>query len=524
MKYWAILLTILSFYTSANCKTLPLESIDCAAEILINAGIRSETLANNWNVYQWKEEVTQLTQVEIAEVGNKKTFSVPERGFLFFIDHHPGALYDHPTEVLFVTSFTGQVLRYGFNGPPEIYGVRYFANNRDLNFPAYLPVGFPRYQNTQAILSLVATPSLFTTPLDLTLNKIMFEDPVKLDNDVRKNDIDWTKFSKKKGEFEDEFKERVFGYYEKAQSEKQARAELLKCRCNKKVEKTHTVVINGFQASDQRNTLDNLARELVSQGRNVTYLRSKPSEFIHDGVDVKETNFLQLEMLFGKLASNVQDCCDEVEVFIGGHGKKNGGIDLNSFSREEIYNGNVSFVPPRYENIGTKAGRVVKTQTLKKWLNKIKSCRVRVFIDSCYSGTLLAQGLNKLDGSMIDQGCHCRTVMTTASKRQLGYRTDVDTLTKSLKEEKGKLLYAFFNYQTKMEDYFGDEYSTKRRSPLVQSTDCLLCKDHDGDGLLTGVELKGEYSDPTIKDTDKDGLNDAAEYESGTNPRIPNKD
>ena len=122
---------------------------------------------------------------------------------------------------------------------------------------------------------------------------------------------------------------------------------------------------------------------------------------------------------------------------------------------------------------------------------------------------------------MMKQGCHCRTVMASASKRQYSVATDINTFEKAFVEEKGEMLFAFFNYQTKIEDIFGTKPADNRRSPIVQASDCLLCEDPDKDGIVTGIELKDSFSDPKVPDTDGDGHNDGDEYRNGTNPRDP---
>lgn len=518
MKTWIslfILILCIPSITYGNCATLPIKEVNCATKRLIDAGIRIEAIKNGWNVYQWPDELSYLNMIYVHQISGNEQYIAPDMGYLYFVDQSPGALYDHPTEFIFVSKNTGAISRSGFNGPPVIGGVRYFANPLEAEVAAYIPNSFPRFTNI--------------SPVSANLKNFDFKLPPKPDNKVPVSQINWSDYPRKIDESDADYKQRVYGYYEKPQSELQTKTELRNCKCNQASQKTYTVVISGYASSGERADMDDLVRQLVAQGRDVKYFRSKPKEFVHDGVWVRETNTLELEMFFSNLASEVKRCCDEVEVFMGGHGSKKGSIDLNTYGQEEIYkrvgNNRVSFNPKRYEKIGTVGSRPANTAKISKWLDKIKSCRIRLFLYSCFSGAHIENGINKFEPKKLEEGCHCRTVMTTSSKRQKSFKSDINFFTSSLKEEKGDMLNAFFNFKVKTEDQFKNKPSGKLRSPLAQSSDCLLCKDHDQDGLLTGTELFENYSDPKLKDTDSDGLTDQEEkLETKTNPRLIDTD
>lgn len=340
--YGLILLFIFPLLAKANCDFFPLQSVDCAAEVLIKEGIRDEAVIQGWNVFQWEEELHPINLILIDQVKGAAPYNFPELGYLFYIDHYPGALFDHRTEMVFVASSNGAVIRTGFMGPPIINGVRYFANKEEAKVAAFIPKNFPRFFN---ISPVNPTPSiLVNNPLPLSsLKKFEFSDPPKPDNRVRVSDIDWAEYPIKTGEHSEDYKERVYGYYEKAQSEAQSKKQLRNCKCNQASQKTYTVVISGYKTSGERSTMDNLVRTLVKQGREIKYFRSQPKEFSHDGVLVRETNILLLDMYFSELAGEVKNCCDEVEIIIGGHGGQNGSVDLNSVNQEEIYNNGISY-------------------------------------------------------------------------------------------------------------------------------------------------------------------------------------
>ncbi len=498
-----------------DCSHRPVASVDCAAQILLDDGLAAKADANGWNVYQWPKLVKGKTPLFSKEVGGNVKLTPKKNSYLFWIDHEPGALFNHPSTFIYVQKATGRILMEPAQGYPIINGVEYFAQAIESLVKVYIPNGFKRHP-WKGGLNLPGPVPLFKIHQikNFLPKEFKFDNPDTPDGLIVKDkDIDWNEFKfDPEHESEPTHKRKVRGYYERPQSATQAREESTQCDCPIKTGPKQVLVISGFSKEGERDTMDSVVRYYKSLGVKVTYLRSQPNEFQEAGVRVSETHLGNIEAAFQALAARTFGCCDEVDIFLGGHGSYRGSIEMNLKGTEEVYDRyGQSYSPPRIVNIGHSDGLDLKTDKIRDLLNLVKSCQVKVYFDSCYSGIHIENGINKVDNDLIDEGCMCRAVYTSATARQVSYFSDLQNFLGELKTTRGDLAQSFLNYQSKMRTEYGDKPSAGRRNPLVQATDCISCEDTDEDGLMNGVELKDSYSDPGKKDSDDDGLDDLYE-------------
>jgi hypothetical protein len=69
-----------------------------------------------------------------------------------------------------------------------------------------------------------------------------------------------------------------------------------------------------------------------------------------------------------------------------------------------------------------------------------------------------------------------------------------------------------------MWDSDGDGFADAQELALFASLDETLLTDFDGDGLRNGIELRVLGSDPTLEDTNNDGIRDDVAYGLGLQP------
>jgi hypothetical protein len=277
---------------------------------------------------------------------------------------------------------------------------------------------------------------------------------------------------------------------------------------------------------------------LDKQGHDTTYLSgvvgknkenfpedSFPEEWYPDGSAEHKENFEYTTMAnitkaFDDLAGQINSCCDEVTIYIGGHGSQFGSIDMNA--RQTKYkivsdpdNPGKNKREPDGE-MGDEDGGDLSTDALKTLLDKLKSCKVTVIIHSCYSGQHIVNGINE---DFDPKGCMCRTVYASSVSTRPSYGTAwTDTFAESIKKGSDMAQSALDAHNRKKT---GGAWANFTQT---SSTPPILCSDPDGDGFCTGIE--NTYgTDPEDNDTDGDTINDYDEIIiHGTNPLSDDSD
>jgi hypothetical protein len=260
-----------------------------------------------------------------------------------------------------------------------------------------------------------------------------------------------------------------------------------------------------------------------------------------------ETNLVSLKMAFAALQKNITGCCDEVFIYINAHGGPSASMDINPFSKEpKLYEDGPNRGKPMggvTVATGSKLGGTLRSVELAAYLNNIKSCKTKLYLNSCYSGSHFTKtNINAIPGDV--KSCMCRTIYTSASSRQPSWTGQEFDFVDAIRNGKSfeEAVHAQWREMKKLSESARSADELKEKvDPRIQSTDCLLCDDRDGDGLngyeeiAVGTdpnridtdgdglsdyaELRGERrSDPTKKDTDNDGLSDGEEIERGTDP------
>lgn len=450
-------------------------SAECAHSILEEnewTGLAETTGAV---VHHWPHLLKTNDRLEsgIGKVDPSITLSEP--AWFYFIDLYPGALWNHPTIWIRVNSRTREVVADFRESYPVLNGVHLFSESKA-----------PTLATSRQALTFPA-PS----PIDA---------PVPADDDPR-----FAAVERWRGETDRMYLRRVKGMFEGQQSEAQMNGELAKCVvpvCEGTPKKLALVIEGGRLR--ERESIKSIVGFLRAQGFETRHLDSGHAETADRDAADQLTTLPNIARAFEWLAASVGGCCDEVVVVINAHGASDGEMEMN----------------PRItlpdSVIGHAEGGMLTHAALKGYLNKIRSCRTKIYIDSCYSGSHLELGLNVIPENY-SGGCMCRTVAVSSSARQPSWSGSVSNFALNLVNTNGDFSEAWRLYrQSYTDDDLGGE---KHRSPRVQATDCLLCEDRDEDGLIGGAETETNYSDPGKRDTDEDGLFDGAEKRFGSDPR-----
>lgn len=290
--------------------------------------------------------------------------------------------------------------------------------------------------------------------------------------------------------------------------------------CFGKDEKKLALVIEGFPKKDgfQGSALT-IYQGLRSKGYDVKYISAavgSKKEHIPKGEEKNADDFEYLTIdtvknAFKELAAKVSGCCDDVVIYMSGHGHPKGMIDFNMWQPHYSVYWNRDTKKFEYVReggfIGDKKGGAMTTKDLKGLLDSIKVCKTSVMIFSCYSGSHIKNGINK---EVDDTGCLCRTVFTSSTALRATFGSDwSNKVGTGLAVKDQSLAKTMFDAHEHVKGTEG-----ARNMPQVDSTDPALCEDPDKDQLCTGFE-KGLGTDPTKVDTDGDTLSDFEEYTSG---------
>lgn len=446
--------------------------LSCAVETLKVRGYQEMASSGEGNIYQWPfplQAGDRLTEGIVSDASNAEetTLAVPSDSWFFFLDQAPGALWNHPTEFVLVDQRTGALSSYTRDSYPKVNGVTLFQTAEEQS------------------ASDVRIPGFSYRDSDTDFSALTFPEPTPIDGGQ--------------------------------QTEEQAQQELDKCplvACEGTAKKFALVIDGGRVFGD----FGPLVEYLRNNGYQTRYLSSE----IGDPADPETaqdfpTSLPNIQAAFDWLAENVSNCCDEVFIAMEAHGSKNGGLEMNP---EQTVRDFSSSDAAATKKIGRPDGGMLFSSELKSLLNKIKSCQVKVFIESCYSGSHLELGLNRIPEDA--QGCLCRTVVVSSNADQVSYAGGFDSFAQGF-QENGRFDEAYRRLNQWSRDWSGD-FTDLVLNPLVQSTDCILCLDLDEDGILTGEELDGSLSDPELEDTDGDGLPDPDEVRLGTQPREEDSD
>ncbi len=487
-------------------------SYECAYKKIVQAGWKKKAYKEKIDIYKLPRVLGVGTLIESGPFKTAKPLKLAEPSWIYFADHRPGQYFEHPTTFILIGQITGRVYEYSRLGYPVIDGVDYFSDSYARKNTTYIPKDFPRSLQkslTFNLLNLNTRGSLAPT------------DPNKT-TDPRAGvpgNIDWSKYPLEKGEFEFERKIRVEGLLEAPQDNKVFASEMGKCSCGGEKSKAKKIVlyVNGHGNPREKYSMKEMLK--LFSGPSYDSITVTPNSKSDPAKQKFQTTRENIEKAFDAAAAKISSCCDEVLVVISGHGSTNGFIDMNS--HHEIPDASD---PSKTRTYGSRDGFMMGTQFLKNQLNKLKTCKTQVIIVSCYSGKHIEKGLNKIEKKDMDKGCMCRSVFASSSARQTSSMSDGNEIAVLIGKNKGDVgnsLIQFKKGKDKYKKIFNESMNT---TPFAQATDCLLCLDHDKDGLLTGVELEDNFSNPMDHDSDSDGLSDKREKELGTDPNDKDSD
>lgn len=468
-------------------------SRDCATRRLTHDGWLQAAEDQRANVFSWPEPIAAGSVIEEGLFREAEPLTVSSESWLYYVDLEPGALFGHPTQYLLVNRATGEISVYGRYAYPEVDGEAMFALPDAVADETLRPEGYPRFGAGE--------------PGASTSQALQIEPPTAVDTGVPKT-IDWSKHQKYKSEDDEMYQLRVRGELESFQSAATVKAELGKCVCATPAKKKVALVVNGGELpiAETNKLVEHLTKA------KVPLRHLDPDAPDTPDAAKAQTSLKSLAKAFEWLAGQVSDCCDEVLIYVTAHGSPRGSMAINPLTRHK--DGTTT---------GSKDGGSLSTKELEKLLDSVRSCRTKVVLHSCFGGAHLERGLNVIDASN-REGCMCRTVAVGASARQSVAQYHGGFCVGALTSQPSfDAAFEKYRDQVKAErDKWGPYQG--RATPQVQSTDCVLCEDPDGDGLYTGDEWRDDYSDPEKKDSDGDGLDDAQEKQHGTNPNNADTD
>jgi hypothetical protein len=153
-----------------------------------------------------------------------------------------------------------------------------------------------------------------------------------------------------------------------------------------------------------------------------------------------------------------------------------------------------------YRENGDVDGGYLTTEDLRELFNLLKTCQVYVFIESCYAGIHLENGINEETPT---DACLCRSVYTSTSKHRPSWGSWLD-----------RIAQGFIDGERVDEAVFAAAELVETQASMFSQaghTGSENCDDTDGDGVCNGLEQSLEM-DPTSTDTDDDGVLDGDEW------------
>jgi len=522
-----------------------------ALSLLIGSGLQAESASFFYNAYQWPRRLEPgdvLAETALAEP--RPPIVVERPAWFFYVDLVPGALFTHPTSFLLVETQTGALHRHARETNPVLNAVALFGAGGETAHAAFRLAGFLYFEAPGVPESVAPASEGFARrlgshpPLDTrralrsstrgerslepavsirSSRDITFMPPDALDGRVPPDgELDLARFAPRRDERAQDHLRRIRGYYESHQSDGQMEAQLARCPpCTTAGKKLALIVDGGdLPTSTPENTL---AAYLRQQGFLTRHLA--PQHADDPAAENAQANLVSLRAAFQALAG-AAECCDQVFIFVSAHGSPSGLLEINAPRTVNVLDEGGNTMGTR--QIGNpQSGGYLHTNELRPLLDGIRSCDVKVVLASCHSGVHLEAGVNNVAPDDVGKGCLCRTVAVSSSARQVTTDFSGSFVTAIAAGQTFAQAFKTVKQGRRQSDFPGgraERPSQWAENPQVQSTDCVLCKDADADGLLTGEEVAMDRSDPLDADTDDDGLTDGREVDLGTSPRNADSD
>ena len=307
--------------------------------------------------------------------------------------------------------------------------------------------------------------------------------------------------------------------------------------------KKFALIIDGHNTLDFNPNSVGLYDILKGLGYEVTFLSPRFQEKGYKGKANGTTTLPAVKAEFEALGAKAR-CCDDVVVAFFAHGWSDLSVFPPNKAAEEAKKWNADKDPGKWhpslslnpyeksktsgKEAGHRKGGSLTFNKLAKWLDLVKSCDVKVYINSCYSGSF--QGLKN---SKQRNNCYCRTVYTSSKPELVSYGPssfiasygEVPNKKGDPKSFHGVFVKAVKNQKNKIKKL---EKRTGKKlriidTPQIYEGDIVLCLDGDGDNLCDGLE-SFYGTDPQVADSDADGVSDGQEVSDGTKPLIRDSD
>ncbi len=482
-------------------------------EIIATHPNKDELVAFMWSVPYQKGDTIGVYDLDRPDYENH-TETLAGDTWLVFLDLAPQAMWHHPTEFILIDAGTDELKLRKEEGYPIINGVGWWSTDemrRDTDFWIY-----PTDGNTDRLANMSpAFMAIKTNSSELlaagSLEGLIAQTSGRSYREMYEEE--------RKKEFETDEDE---GEYEKARDADKKAPKVAadfqspcKKDCTGVTPKKLALVISGFDTGDSFLPYQSRIRDaLIKQGYETVYVGADVGEKLENTPDgqpkenFKYTTEANVKAAFSELAAKVSSCCDEVVIYISGHGSRGGGIAMNELTKhKKLIRDPKDKTKGKYvidKITGHKDGGTIYTREWKTMLDKIKSCKTQVIINSCFSGKHIEKGLNK---DVDQEGCLCRTVHISSVATRPTYAVNWTLeFEKAIAAGKSVSEGGFEAYKKVKDRGFYSNF------PFASSTGTELCEDPDGDGLCTGTE-NAFGSDGSKADTDDDGLNDKEEYE-----------
>lgn len=307
--------------------------------------------------------------------------------------------------------------------------------------------------------------------------------------------------------------------------------------------KKFALIIDGHNTLDFNPNSVGLYDILKGLGYEITFLTPRFQEAGYKGKANGTTTLPAIKAEFEALGAKAR-CCDDVVIAFFAHGWSGLAVFPPDKAAEEAKKWNPDKDPGKWhpslslnpyeksktsgKEAGDKKGGSLTYNKLAKWLDLIKSCDVKVYINSCYSGSF--QGLKNPKRR---DNCYCRTVYTSSKPELVSYGPssfisgygEVPNKKGDPTSFHGVFVKAVNNQKNKVKKL--EERTGKKLrildTPQIYEGDIVLCVDSDGDNLCDGLE-SFYGTDPQVADSDGDGVSDGQEVSDGTKPLIRDSD
>lgn len=441
--------------------------------------------------YQWPETFKPGDIVSNGE--GEFSYTATGNTFVLWIDEYPGALFAHPTKTILIDSETGNFTIKETQWWPTVNGVGLWGLQSERD----------------KIETQIHSEQEPSSAKDLSLSKSLAakQAPVEKKEEVKPVEV----------------------------AEGPSCPEV-PCFCGREAER-YCLIVNGYEdpkgtyeeeedgfkglvikdsfGESESNAMVDLMKSKMGCG-DIQYLSPYHGKegFASKGKSTAVTNLKNLQAAFAKIAEKI-DCCDEILLFVNAHGSEQGSFTLNPPHREKIVLGGGK---TEEKEFGDPGGTSLTSDEFKGLLDSLKSCQIKVILETCYSGAQIENLSQPSRGG----GCHCLTLYTSSAKDQVTWgNTFSNAFRKALSGGAASLDEAFDKAKQETEEETSDMSS--KQTPQRSNTPPDSCSDNDGDKLTAGKEgdLK---TNPDKKDTDGDGVDDYKELKLGLDPLNPDSD